>query len=158
MAPRSVFLMRHAEKPDDPEDPDLAPAGVARAKRLATWLPSIMGGPPQFIFASSLSRHSARPYETVKPLSKAAGVPIDTTFADQDYSALAAEILADRAYANALVVVCWHHGHIPSFAGDLGAPAGTYPDPWPDGVFDLVLKFDFAANPPPTVTQIRENF
>jgi phosphohistidine phosphatase SixA len=158
MAPGSVFLMRHAEKPDDPKDPDLALAGVERAERLANWLPSIMGGPPQFIFAASLSKRSARPYETVKPLSKAVGVPINATFADQDYSALAEELLVDPVYANAVVVVCWHHGHIPSFARDLKAPAGTYPDPWPDGLFNLVLKFDFGTGSVPTVTQITEDF
>lgn len=158
MAPRSVFLMRHAEKPDDPEDPDLAPAGVERAKHLANWLPSIMGGPPQFIFAASLSKHSARPYATVKPLSKAVGVPINASFADRDHSALAEALLADPLYADAVIVVCWHHEHIPSAARNLKAPAGTYPDPWPEGVFNLVLKFDFSMDPAPTVTQITEDF
>lgn len=158
MAPRSVFLMRHAEKPDDPTDPNLAPAGVERAKRLANWLPSKMEDSPKFIFAASPSKHSARPYETVKPLSKAVGVPINATFADQDYSALAEELLVDPVYANAVVVVCWHHGHIPSFARDLKAAAGTCPDPWPDGLFNLVLKFDFRSGSTPIVTRITEEF
>lgn len=38
-----------------------------------------------FIFATSISKHSARPYETVKPLSNATGIPIDAIYADQDY-------------------------------------------------------------------------
>jgi phosphohistidine phosphatase SixA len=158
MAPRSVFLMRHAEKLYDPKDPDLAPAGVERAKRLATWLPSVMGAPPQFIFACSLSKHSARPYETVKPLAKTVGIPINATFADQDYPALAEEVLVDPAYANAVIVICWHHGHIPSFARALKAGAGTYPDPWPDEVFNLVLKFGFGSDSAATVTPITEDF
>ena len=59
MAPRSVFLMRHAEKPDDPEDPDLAPAGVERAKHLANWLPSIRGARPNS-FSPPHCRSTAR--------------------------------------------------------------------------------------------------
>jgi hypothetical protein len=158
MAPQIIFLMRHAEKPDDPKNPDLAPAGVERSKHLATWLPSKMGGPPEFIFAAAPSKHSARPIETVTPLSKAVDAPIDTTFADQDYPALAAELLTSPRYANANIVVCWHHGHIPSFARELGAPSGSYPDPWPEDEFGLVLKFDFSRAPAPQVTPLREEF
>jgi phosphohistidine phosphatase SixA len=157
MAPKSLFLMRHAERPEDPKDPDLAAAGVERAKRLAQWLPSIMGAAPQFIFATAISKHSARPYETVKPLSKATGVPIRATFADQDYAALAEEVTTDPACDDAVIVVCWHHGHIPPLARALGAPAGSCPDPWPEATFDLVLKFDFGAGPT-TVTRIVEDF
>ena len=158
MDPKSVLLVRHAEKPVDPQDPDLSSAGVERAKRLANWLPLKLGGVPTFIFAAAISKHSARPYETVKPLSKAIGVPINATFADQDYPALAAELFSDQAYADALIVVCWHHGHIPPFARDLGALAGTYPDPWPDEVFNLAPKFDFGAGAAPVVSRITEDF
>jgi broad specificity phosphatase PhoE len=98
MAPNSVLIMRHAEKSEDPMDPDLTEAGQQRAKALATWLPGIC---PQidFLFASAISKHSNRPFETIRPLSKKIGVPIDTSFADQDYGALAREVLTDDKYA-----------------------------------------------------------
>ena len=34
MAHERLLVMRHAEKSDDPNDPDLTPAGQARAKAL----------------------------------------------------------------------------------------------------------------------------
>jgi|SRR5215469_14112230 len=129
MPPQTILLMRHAEKPNDPTDPDLSDAGFARANRLAGWLPQQFG-PPDFLVASALSKHSARPFVTIKPLAKALGIPIDATFADQDYPALAQELLTGSRYVGRLVLVCWHHGHIPSLARDLRAESGRYPDPW----------------------------
>jgi broad specificity phosphatase PhoE len=88
MAPSLLLLMRHAEKTSDPKDPDLAEAGVRRAQELVDYIRDTFGT-PDFLFASAISKHSARPYETLKPLSKKTGIPIDTTYADQDYGALA---------------------------------------------------------------------
>ena len=110
--PKTLLVMRHAEKPDDPDDPDLTKDGLERAAKLATYIPQQFGQ-PDFIFAAAITRHSARPYETVKPLSKATGVGIDATIADNDYGALAKELLTKPKYADKLVVVCWHHGNIP---------------------------------------------
>ena len=70
MAPLKSLLMRHAEKPEEPSDPHLSPEGEDRAKRLATWVPRQLGGPPDFIFAAANSEESDRPVETVTPLLK----------------------------------------------------------------------------------------
>src|SRR5437588_7921006 len=115
MSPQQILLMRHAEKPGDPTDPDLSVQGVARAKQLADYIPDNFGQ-PDFIFATALSRHSARPYQTVEPLSLKINVPIDATNADQDYGALASELLSDSRYSQKRIVICWHHGNIPSLA------------------------------------------
>jgi phosphohistidine phosphatase SixA len=157
MAPQSILLMRHAEKPNDPTDPDLSDAGFARADRLARWLPQQLGT-PDFLFASALSKHSARPFETIKPLAKALGMPIDATFTDQDYAALAQELLTGSRYAGRLVLVCWHHGHIPSLARDLRAESGRYPDPWDPEVFNLILRLEYKGDGAPTITQVTEPF
>lgn len=155
--PKLVLVMRHGEKPDDPRDPDLAPAGKARAARLATYIPETFGA-PDVIFATSLSKHSARPYETVLPLSKATGAPIDATVADQDYPVLAADLLEEARYAGKQVVVCWHHGNIPSLMCKLGAPGGAYPDPWKPEVFNLILKVEFSGAGAAEVAQVEEGF
>jgi hypothetical protein len=42
---RIILVMRHAEKPDDDTDLNLSPAGVARAKKLATYIPATFGKP-----------------------------------------------------------------------------------------------------------------
>jgi DNA-binding NarL/FixJ family response regulator len=36
MWPKTVYIIRHAEKPEDPHDPNLSPQGVERAHALAT--------------------------------------------------------------------------------------------------------------------------
>jgi broad specificity phosphatase PhoE len=152
----TILLTRHAEKPDDPLDPNLAPAGLQRAGRLASYIPDQFGT-PAFVFASAISKHSRRPYETIEPLSKACGLPIDGSFADQDYAALADELATKSQYDGKLVLICWHHGNIPSLARALNAKSGEYPNPWDATVFNLILKFDFTAGMP-EVEQIIEPF
>jgi broad specificity phosphatase PhoE len=142
-----ILLTRHAERPSDPLDPDLSPAGYARAQQLPAFIQSTFGY-PDFLFASAISKHSRRPWETIQPLSKACGVPIDASFADQDYEALAYELLTKPRYEGKRTLVCWHHGHIPSFAHALGAKQGSYPDPWDPKVFNLILKLSFGGSSP----------
>jgi phosphohistidine phosphatase SixA len=154
--PQVVLVMRHGEKSADPSDPDLTAAGQARAKALADYIPREFGA-PDFIFASAISKHSARPYETVQPLSERTGVPIDATIADQDYGVLASDLLSDAHYAAKRVVVCWHHGNIPSLMRALGAANGAYPDPWDPAVFNLILKVEFPAGGP-SVAKVSEPF
>ena len=154
--PSLLLVMRHAEKPDDPWDPNLTLAGKARANQLADYIPKHLAR-PDFIFAAAVSAHSARSLQTVNPLSDATGVSINSTFADQDYAAMAAGIMAGAAFANNAGVICWHHGHIPSLMAALGAPAVTYPDPWDPMVFNLILAIDF-ANDKVVVRQIVEPF
>ncbi len=151
-----ILLMRHAEKRDDPLDPDLSAAGQARARQLVRYIPESFGT-PDFLFATALSNHSRRPVETLEPLSQAIGITIDAGFADQDYGALAHEILHTPHYDGKLIVICWHHGNIPSLARALKAKSGEYPDPWDPAVFDLILRFDFVEGVP-TVSRVVEPF
>ena len=155
--PKFVLVMRHAEKPQDALDPNLAPSGYVRAAALATYIPDTFGA-PDFIFAASISKHSARPYETVEPLAKRTGKPIDATVADQDYRVVASDLLSAADYADKRVVVCWHHGNIPSMLHALGAQATDYPDPWDPAVFNLILKVEFPGDGPPSVVKVEELF
>jgi broad specificity phosphatase PhoE len=154
--PKMILVMRHAEKPADPTEPNLTAAGKRRAKRLATYIPKEFGK-PDFIFAAAISRHSARPYETVKPLSKRVKVGIDAKIADNDYGVLAQELLTKNKYAGKSIVVGWHHGNIPSLIRMLGAPKGQYPDPWDHTVFNLILQLEFPDDKP-KVKKVREPF
>jgi phosphohistidine phosphatase SixA len=157
MAPKLILVMRHAEKPDDDMDPHLSPAGQARAEKLASYIPMTFDK-PEFIFAAADSKESARPRETVEPLSKATGIPIEAKIADKDYEVLARDLLTKSHLADRRIVVCWHHGHIPSLVCALGAKAGVYPDPWDPKVFNLILKLDFSASGKPEVVKISEPF
>jgi len=122
-----ILLMRHAEKTGDPMDPHLSQDGYARAAKLADFIPATFGI-PQFLIATSISKHSVRPIETLEPLSTKIGVSVDATYADQDYSALASQLLSEPRYADAgaLIVVCWHHGNIPSMAVPVANQIRTY--------------------------------
>jgi hypothetical protein len=155
--PKFILVMRHAEKPLDPHDPNLSADGYARAAALAPYIPDTFGV-PDFIFAASISKHSARPYETVEPLAKRTGKPIDATVADQDYGVIASDLLSMADYADKQVVVCWHHGNIPSMLHAMGAQPGDYPDPWDPTVFNMILQVEFPADGPPSVTKVSESF
>jgi phosphohistidine phosphatase SixA len=150
-----VLLMRHAEKPADPLDPDLSPDGQQRAEKLVNYIPKTFGK-PAFLFASAASKHSRRPIETITPLAQSCGLQIDTSFADQDYEALAYE-LTKKPYDNNLILVCWHHGNIPPLAHALNARHGDYPNPWDPTVFNLILNFKFSGGKP-KVQEITEPF
>src|SRR5450631_4144759 len=68
-----ILLMRHAEKTGDPMDPHLSLDGYARAAKLADFIPATFGI-PQFLIATSISKRSVRPIETLEPLSTKIGV------------------------------------------------------------------------------------
>lgn len=156
MAPATLLLMRHAEKPDKPDDPNLSPAGRERAKRLAVYIPEEFGA-PDYLFAAADSEESHRPKETLEPLAAATGLKIHAEVADKHYAKLAPRLLLDERYEDCLLVVCWHHGRIPAFAEALGALADSYPDPWPPDVFNLILKFRYKGSLP-KVKQVTEPF
>lgn len=152
-----MLVMRHAEKSPDLNDPHLIAAGVQRAQSLATYIPAQFGK-PDFIFATANSNHSSRPFETVLPLSEAIGVPIDQSYADQDYGALALELRRNQKYQDKLVAISWHHGNIPSLLNALGAQSGTYPDPWPKTTFDMIIKLTIENDSVSAVTSTTEPF
>lgn len=157
LGPRLILIIRHAEKPDDRNDPHLTAAGKARAEKLADYLPKRFGT-PDFVFASTRSKRSNRPIETIEPLSKKLGIPIDDTFADEDFAALAQKLLTAREYDRKFVVICWHHGHIPDLAFALGASREVVPVPWDPTVFDLILQLEYKGSGSPATTEITEPF
>jgi hypothetical protein len=138
--------MRHAEKPKDPvdpKDPGLTPEGVEHAKELVSYIHDILKRPPDFIFAAKDSDSSWRPRLTVTPLKEASpGAKFDDKIEDDEFPKLVAKLLGDEC-AGKMVVVCWHHGHIPDIMEKLGADHGYYAKPWPDKVFNLVLKVEY---------------
>ena len=159
MTDARILLMRHAEKTGDPRDAHLSQVGYERAAKLADYIPATFGI-PRYLIATSVSKHSTRPIETIQPLSDKIGVKIDATYADQDYGALASQLLSDARYADAgaLILVCWHHGNIPSLAHALKAEAGTYPDPWDPEVFNQILSLTYAGGRKPEVATLTEPF
>jgi phosphohistidine phosphatase SixA len=157
MPPARIVLMRHAEKTGEEGDRGLSAAGVARAERLATWVPETFGQ-PDFLIAAADSPKSRRSNLTLEPLARAIGLAIDDAVENADFKALADRLLADPRYAGKRVVVAWHQGKVPKLARALGAPAGSYPEKWGREVFDRVLCLDYQGAAEPTVAELRQPF
>ena len=83
---RTVFIIRHAEKPS--EGPHLSDAGRERAQALV----GVFGDcfcKSDALIAAANNRKSARPVETLEPLSTALNLPIDAAFDTMDVGRLA---------------------------------------------------------------------
>ena len=159
MAPRASFSCAMPTNPTTPTIRIYRPPGSSRAEKLANYIPQTFGK-PDFIIATARSKHSDRPAETVSPLAKALGVRVQHDIKDKDFEELVDELFSNPDYLGKIVVVCWHHGTLPDIAAMLGAPAGTYPDPWPDETFNVILDFryDPGSGNPPAVTLVTEPF
>ncbi|HVM47183.1 MAG TPA: hypothetical protein VMU04_04105 [Candidatus Acidoferrum sp.] len=142
--PAQILLFRHAEKPDAATDLGLSPRGQVRAAALAVYLPAVFGRPSHLV-AAQQSKDSNRPALTLKPLSDALGMPIDTRFAHDQFKALAQELLGDARYQGARIALCWHHGEIPDLARALKVDA---PDHWDPEVFDHIWQIDYGLDHP----------
>src|SRR5580765_3603934 len=124
--PAHIILIRHAEKPADPHDPHLSRAGVKRSKQLVSFITTDPGmtrfGAPVAVFATRTTKgdNGQRTQETVAPLARALGLPVQTPFLAKDYAALAELILATPAYAGKTLLICWNHTEIPPLAAALG--------------------------------------
>jgi phosphohistidine phosphatase SixA len=147
--PARIILLRHAEKPADPEDSHLSPAGVKRAERLVSFImkdPAMSRfGSPVAVFASQTTKHDngQRSQETVAPLARALKLQVQTPFRSKDYAALAKLILANSAYAGKTVLICWTHEEIPKLASALGVK--PRPPKWKDSVFDKVYVISYQS-------------
>ncbi len=153
--PRVVYLMRHADKPASAGDPHLSAAGVARAGKLPGYFPGLLGGQKlDAIFATSASKNSNRPVETATPLAASLNLPLNQSYGNRSYGALAGAIRSG-SYAGKTILIVWHHGTMPALAGALGASA---PGKWPSSSFGLIWKVTYNADGSASLQQIQEPF
>ena len=113
----TVILIRHAEKNIEPNnpDPDLSPAGQARAQELVR----IFGDTGiNAIYATQYKRTQ----QTVKPLADRLGLPVN-----QVNSKNTADLLAQiRAqHSGQIILLAGHNNTVPEIVAALGGP--TYP-------------------------------
>jgi len=149
MAGVTILIVRHAEKPAS--GPDLSPAGRARAAAYARYFNPFNGRAggsftPDLLIASTDTTKSDRPELTLKPLSAAIGLPIDTHFANHEEKALA-EALRSTEHGKH-ILIAWHHGRIARLIHALGGdpdailPGGN----WPGSVYDWVVELSYDSN------------
>jgi hypothetical protein len=140
--PAYIIVIRHAEKPADPNNAHLSQAGVKRAAQLVSFITTdsamIRIGVPVAVFATQTTKDydGQRTQETVAPLARALKLPVQTPYHGKDYAALAQLILANPAYAGKTVLICWNHEQITQLAAALGVT--PEPPKWKGSVFDRV--------------------
>ena len=138
--PAQIILLRHAEKPDDPAAVNLSPRGEGRARALVSLLgtnsPLTSNAPVAALYATRVTKHghSHRTGETLAPLARELGLPVQTPYETELYSLLARDILSNRAYQGKTVVICWTHHDIAGLAAALGVR--PKPPPWKEKTFD----------------------
>jgi phosphohistidine phosphatase SixA len=111
--PRTVILVRHAEKDPasaDPRDPSLSEAGVERARELARLLGASGAA---HVFTSELKRTQ----ETVAPLAARLGLKSEPVPAAKSELVVAQ---LDALPAGSLAIVCGHSNTVPRVAELLG--------------------------------------
>jgi hypothetical protein len=145
LADATVLVIRHADKPESGDG--LSPAGVARANAYVSYFENyLIDGTPiklTALFAAADSKESHRPYLTLEPLSRAIGLPIDSQYKDKDYTKLADAL--QSANHGKYILICWHHGEIPSLLRALGAdpdqliPGGK----WPGDQYGWVMQLRY---------------
>ena len=144
MWPKRVYIIRHAEKPEDPRDPNLSPQGVERAQALAKNCEKLFGK-LDCLFAAQTSAASARSVETIDPLAQTIHVEIDSGVSNKDYSVLAAKLLSGPTdYGGKAVLICWHHENIPALAQ--GLRAANAPGYWMGEVFDRIWVLEYQSS------------
>jgi hypothetical protein len=144
----TVLIIRHAENPASGHG--LSPRGQQRAKAYKDYFLNFSVDSKrletQVILVADDSKHSHRPRLTVEPFAKAANLPIDSRFSNNQPTDLATELRANDQ--GKVILVCWHHGQIPALLHALGAaPETLLPDgKWPRDVYDWVMLLRFDEN------------
>jgi hypothetical protein len=140
-----VLIIRHAE--DGGTGHDLAPRGHERAEAYKNYFLNFTVDSkrlePDVVLAAKDSKKSHRPRLTVEPFAKAAKLPIDTRFGNNQSTELAADLRAN--HQGKVILICWRHGNIPALLRALGAkPKDLLPGgKWPDSVYDWVIPLSY---------------
>ncbi|GCB22218.1 ribosomal RNA-processing protein 14 [Aspergillus awamori] len=122
--PPTVYLIRHGEKPPDPEDSGLNADGFKRAECLREVFG--VGSPYDIghVMAPKINKRGQhrRSYETVLPVAKDLDLPVDTSWN---------------------ILISWRHGKMREIVQELG-----YEDPpeYPEDRFDLIWTIPFPYN------------
>jgi len=155
--PQSILLLRHGEEPEDSRSLDLSVAGRERAEKLALFIPK-QCGVPDFFFAAAPTGTSVRSFLTMRPLAESIEARIDGSYKARDFGALASKLLADPAFFDKTIVVCWTHNELPALASSLNVSMREFPETWGDKVFNLIFRLSYKERSRPKVKKIAQPF
>ncbi|MDQ2920572.1 MAG: histidine phosphatase family protein [Acidobacteriota bacterium] len=135
----TVILVRHAEKkivPPENKDPDLSPAGIARAQELVR-----MFGDTGV--AAIYATQFKRTLQTVKPLADKLGIPVTQVEAKKT-TELVKQIRARNA--GQVIFIAGHNNTVPEIIAALGGPQlPIIPETEFDNLYILTVESDGSA-------------
>lgn len=135
----TVILVRHAEKADDGDDPDLTEAGRARAKALAYTLGELE---IKAVYATQYMRTQ----ETARPLAESIGLDVTVIEAASDYASEMSSLILTE-HTGEIVVVVSHSNTVPAIIDALGAgPAPAIAENEYDDLFVVTIAPDGRSN------------
>lgn len=135
----TVILVRHAEKkivPPENKDPDLSPAGLARAQELAKMFGSTG-------IAAIYATQYKRTQQTVKPLADKLGLPVTQVDAKKT-----PELVKQIRSRNAgqVILIAGHNNTVPEIIAALGGPQlPIIPEAEFDNLYILTVQSDGTA-------------
>ena len=159
--PDRVFLLRHAEKPENARSIQLSERGQERARRLVGFfgarLDQNTNNPPVALFATRPTKGapSVRTRETLAPLAEKLKLTIHQPFRSEEYAFLARYLLRDPAFDGKTVIVCWTHDELPALARALGAD--PKPRSWKSDIYDRVWAIEFKKKKVDCKTVLQES-
>jgi broad specificity phosphatase PhoE len=143
---QTVVIVRHGERAGPGRDPELSPAGQARAEALAR---ALAGARVVAVLATPLKRTQ----QTAQPTARSAGVAVGTVTLDGGEAAHVQEVAerARKAPADGAVLIVGHSNTVAEIARALGDPA---PQPIADCDFDRMTVLQLGG-PAPRVVHAR---
>jgi len=169
--PDVVYIIRHGEKPEEPEprrpapahrgvdfrghenEHSLLPRGWQRSGALAALFDPSQGQlragllVPRMLISPSYGDKSKtaehRTHQTISGIAERLGIGIATDFEKGQELELAAALAKSGPGA---VLICWEHAHIPVLASALPLVPGTViPKRWPAHRFDVIWSFTLVS-------------
>ena len=142
--PKTVVVIRHAEKPADESNIHLSEKGYARAAKLPQFFLRFDSAQAIRLIAQGQKRadSSLRPIETVMPASQQFQQPILHQFVKGESRAMMDFVRANHAFDGKMLVISWGHDELGAISALLGANQGE----WSSKIFDRAWVFRFDAD------------
>ncbi|KAL7909042.1 hypothetical protein GGI35DRAFT_425183 [Trichoderma velutinum] len=131
---QTVYFIRHGEKPDDDDDPNLSAQGLQRAQCLRNVFGASSQYNIQYIIAEKPKDGSRiRALNTVTPLANDLGLTVDTSCGKTKSDCVAD--LVDDYKGSGNILICWEHNELTNIVEALGVKKGPE---YPDDSFNLI--------------------
>ncbi|KAJ5611684.1 hypothetical protein N7528_008789 [Penicillium herquei] len=149
----TVYLIRHGEKPADPDNHELTLDGLKRAQCLRQVFGAKSGYDIEYIMAPTMKSSNGghgRAFKTVQPLAADLGLDVDLHCKRKDTTCVADAIRSYDGPGN--ILISWRHKNI----GEIQEALGSHePVEYPNDRFDLIWTIPYPYDRI-TVTQSEE--